>query len=88
MKAEFEEQQKKSIFAGGTGGMGGGKNPLQDFDMAAWMVGKTSGKAAMAEGTEGRGGQSETSETSGRSVQPQREDRAGGSGASSVRRRG
>ena len=39
MRAEFEEQQKKSILSGGasTG------NPLQNFDMAAWMAGKTSG---------------------------------------------
>lgn len=41
MKAEFEEQQKKSILGGG-----GASNPLQDFDMAAWMAGKTSGSSA------------------------------------------
>ena len=42
MRAEFEEQQKKSILSGGasTG------NPLQNFDMAAWMAGKTSGAAS------------------------------------------
>ena len=39
MKAEFEEQQKKSILSGGASGA----NPLQNFDMAAWMAGKTSG---------------------------------------------
>lgn len=41
MKAEFEEHQKKSILAGG-----GKTNPLQDFDMAAWMAGKTSVSSA------------------------------------------
>ena len=39
MRAEFEEQQKKSVLSGGAGGA----NPLQNFDMAAWMAGKTSG---------------------------------------------
>ena len=37
MKAEFEEQQKKSPLSGGVSGA----NPLQNFDMAAWMAGKT-----------------------------------------------
>ena len=39
MKAEFEEQQKKSILSGGAAT----PNPLQNFDMAAWMAGKTAG---------------------------------------------
>ena len=39
MRAEFEEQQKKSILSGGASA----GNPLQNFDMAAWMAGKTSG---------------------------------------------
>ena len=42
MRAEFEEQQKKSILTGGASGA----NPLQNFDMAAWMAGKTSGSAS------------------------------------------
>lgn len=46
MKQEFEEQQKKSILSGGAAT----PNPLQNFDMAAWMAGKTAGKTA--EGTE------------------------------------
>ena len=41
MKAEFEEQQKKSILRGGASTA----NPLQNFDMAAWMAGKTAGSA-------------------------------------------
>ena len=39
MRKEFEEQQKKSILSGGTNTA---KNPLQSFDMAAWMAGRTS----------------------------------------------
>lgn len=39
MRAEFEEQQKKSILSGGASA----QNPLQNFDMAAWMAGKTAG---------------------------------------------
>lgn len=42
MKKEFEEQQKNSILSGGAAGA----NPLQNFDMAAWMAGKTTGMAA------------------------------------------
>ena len=42
MRAEFEEQQKKSILSGGASGA----NPLQNFDMAAWMAGKTSSAGA------------------------------------------
>ena len=44
MRAEFEEQQKKSILSGGasTG------NPLQNFDMAAWMAGKTASTGAQS----------------------------------------
>lgn len=44
MKAEFEEHQKKSILTGG-----GASNPLQDFDMAAWMAGKTSGSSGRSQ---------------------------------------
>ena len=45
MKAEFEEQQKKSILSGGTNT----PNPLQNFDMAAWMAGKTAGSAEQSQ---------------------------------------
>ncbi len=41
MKKEFDEQQKKSILSGGAAT----PNPLQNFDMAAWMAGKTAGNA-------------------------------------------
>lgn len=41
-RAEFEEQQKKSVLSGGANAA----NPLQNFDMAAWMAGKTSGAEA------------------------------------------
>lgn len=37
MRQEFEEHQKKGILSGGTHPA---KNPLQNFDMAAWMAGK------------------------------------------------
>lgn len=43
MKKEFEEQQKKSILSGGASTA----NPLQNFDMAAWMAGKTTGRASV-----------------------------------------
>ncbi|MCJ1280227.1 hypothetical protein MMC21_008054 [Puttea exsequens] len=49
-KAEFEEQQKKSILSGGAAT----PNPLQDFDVAAWMAGKTGGGAGKKESVEGR----------------------------------
>ena len=53
-RAEFEEQQKKSIL--NTGATGG--NPLQNFDMAAWMAGKTSGASgASNSGGGGRDGE-------------------------------
>lgn len=48
MKAEFEEHQKKSILPGG-----GAANPLQNFDMAAWMAGKTSGSSSTARSQQG-----------------------------------
>ena len=48
MRKEFEEQQKKSILRGGASTA----NPLQNFDMAAWMAGKTAGGAAEATGSE------------------------------------
>ena len=35
MRAEFEAQQKKSPLSGGAAAA----NPLQSFDMAAWMAG-------------------------------------------------
>ncbi|KAI9814043.1 MAG: hypothetical protein M1827_003507 [Pycnora praestabilis] len=47
MRAEFEEQSKKSPLAGG---MSGGGNPLQNFDMAAWMAGKTAPAATVEDG--------------------------------------
>ena len=42
MKKEFEEQQKKGIL--GTGG-NTAANPIANFDMAAWMAGKTAPSA-------------------------------------------
>ena len=39
MKKEFEEHQKKGSISGAVAG----GNPLQSFDMAAWMAGKTAG---------------------------------------------
>jgi len=53
MKKEFEEQQKKSILSGGASTA----NPLQNFDMAAWMAGKTTGGAGVEKvHQEGSGG--------------------------------
>lgn len=53
MKKEFEEQQKKSILSGGAST----SNPLQNFDMAAWMAGKTAGSAGVEKvPQEGSGG--------------------------------
>lgn len=43
MKKEFEEQQKKGIL--GTGGSTAA-NPVANFDMAAWMAGKTAAPAS------------------------------------------
>lgn len=40
MRAEFDEQQKKSPLTGGAAAA----NPLQGFDMAAWMAGSTAKK--------------------------------------------
>ena len=40
MRAEFEEQQKKGPLSGGAAAA----NPLQGFDMAAWMEGSTAKK--------------------------------------------
>lgn len=40
MRAEFEEQRKKSPLGGGAAAA----NPLQSFDMAAWMAGSTAMK--------------------------------------------
>ena len=51
MKKEFEEQQKKSVLSGGANTA----NPLQNFDMAAWMAGKTAGASGQAS-NEGSGG--------------------------------
>ena len=51
MKAEFEEQQKKSILSGGTSTA----NPLQNFDMAAWMAGKTAGSTEQPEQSQDEG---------------------------------
>lgn len=53
-RAEFEEQQKKSIL----NTSGAGANPLQNFDMAAWMAGKTSGASSSSNnGGGGRDGE-------------------------------
>lgn len=46
-RKEFEEQQKNSIL--NTGAAGG--NPLQNFDMAAWMAGKTAGGSGAGRGS-------------------------------------
>ncbi|KAI9788888.1 MAG: hypothetical protein M1833_002794, partial [Piccolia ochrophora] len=49
LRAEFEEQQRKSPLAGvaataaGGAGAGGGGSSLQNFDIAGWMAGKTGG---------------------------------------------
>ncbi len=40
MREEFEEQRKKSPLGGGAAAA----NPLQSFDMAAWMAGSTATK--------------------------------------------
>lgn len=57
MRKEFEEQQKKSILGGGTNPA---KNPLQNFDMAAWMAGKTTdSKSNIAPEIEERSGDHE-----------------------------
>ena len=45
MKKEFEEQQKSSPLAGVTSGGG----PMQGFDMAAWMAGKTAPSSSTEE---------------------------------------
>ena len=52
MKKEFEEQQKKGIL--GTGG-NTAANPIANFDMAAWMAGKT-GTSAASSGQDQGGG--------------------------------
>ena len=58
-KKEFMEQQKSSPLAAVTSGAG----PMQGFDMAAWMAGKTKsseteegGAAAVSTGNSGGGG--------------------------------
>ncbi|KAL8749297.1 MAG: hypothetical protein Q9184_006864 [Pyrenodesmia sp. 2 TL-2023] len=66
MKAEFEEQQKKSTM----GNIAGGGNPLQSFDMAGWMAGQTSG---------GKEEEVEATVTSGREKDPDR-GKGGGKG--------
>ena len=53
MRAEFEEQQKKSILSGGAQA----QNPLQNFDMAAWMAGKTAGGSGSEASGRDSGGQ-------------------------------
>ncbi len=80
MKKEFEEQQKKSILSGGASTA----NPLQNFDMAAWMAGKTTGSAGVEkvpqEGSGGGGGGTGIGIGSGSG--------GGGGGGSKTRRRG
>ena len=73
MKKEFEEQQKKSILQGGASTA----NPLQNFDMAAWMAGKTAGGGGSTSAAE-----SAPEEKSGAS------SASGVSGGSKARRRG
>ncbi len=51
MRAEFEEQRKKSPLAGGmamaqAASGGGAAAPGQGFDLAGWMAGTRSGSAA------------------------------------------
>lgn len=53
MKKEFEEQQKKGIL--GTGGSSGA-NPIANFDMAAWMAGKTAAPAGASTGQDQQSG--------------------------------
>ncbi|KAI4122458.1 MAG: hypothetical protein LQ347_006488, partial [Umbilicaria vellea] len=51
MKKEFEEHQKKSPISGALAGGAAGGNPLQNFDMAAWMAGTPAKSgAAQSEG--------------------------------------
>lgn len=69
MRAEFEEQQKKSILSGGASAT----NPLQNFDMAAWMAGKTGGSG---------GGEKEAVE------EKEKKGGGGGGGGGARKRRG
>ena len=55
MRKEFEEQQKKSVLTGGAAKA----NPLQNFDMAAWMAGQTTATTTgqdQGEGSSSTGG--------------------------------
>ncbi|KAL9032346.1 MAG: hypothetical protein Q9180_006554, partial [Flavoplaca navasiana] len=77
MKAEFEEQQKKSV----VGNVAGGGNPLSGFDMAGWMAGQTSDKGVASSGR-----QIEEEKSSGDGGGGQRQGQA--QGKSKGRRRG
>ncbi|KAL8878332.1 MAG: hypothetical protein Q9192_008473 [Flavoplaca navasiana] len=79
MKAEFEEQQKKSV----VGNVAGGGNPLSGFDMAGWMAGQTSDKGAASSGR-----QLEEEKSSGDGGGGQRQGQGQGQGKSKGRRRG
>lgn len=83
-RAEFEEQQKKSILNSANRGAA---TSLQNFDMAAWMAGKTStsgSSAPVANANGGAAGVASSSKTGG-------EGKGEGSGRSEggkARRRG
>ncbi|SLM35215.1 hypothetical protein LPUS_04330 [Lasallia pustulata] len=51
MKKEFQEHQKKGGLGGALGAGAAGGNPLQNFDMAAWMA----GTPAKSDGPDGEG---------------------------------
>ncbi|KAF7542296.1 hypothetical protein G7046_g10182 [Stylonectria norvegica] len=51
MRAEFEAQQKSGPMAALTGGGQPGKNPLQDFDMAAYLAGSGKKDGGSGSGT-------------------------------------
>ena len=58
MRKEFEEQQKKGVLSGGGNAA---KNSLQNFDMAAWMAGKSADtQEVKAPAVEDRGGGSKS----------------------------
>ena len=46
MRKEFEEHQKKSILPGAAAN----PNPLQNFDMAAWMAGRSAKSSGQDQG--------------------------------------
>lgn len=83
-RAEFEEQQKKSILNTANRSA---TTSLQNFDMAAWMAGKTSG--AVANANVGAGVASSSSKTGGGAGGDGRSEGISGRGdGAKARRRG